>query len=174
MPNVSEAARFSKLIFSRADTLYMEKSGVKNLSVKARLFKKDAVLPSQQSAGAAGFDIYARLDAPLALSPLERAAIPSGVALEIPPGYEGQVRPRSGLAKNKGVTVLNSPGTIDSDYRGEITVVLINLGKEPVTIQNGDRIAQLVFSPVQNAVINVTDALSVTERDGKGFGSTGL
>jgi dUTP pyrophosphatase len=152
----------------------MEKSGGNHLSVKARLLKKDAALPAQQSAGAAGFDIYARLDTPLELPPLERAAIPTGVALEIPHGYEGQVRPRSGLAKSKGVTVLNAPGTIDSDYRGEITVVLINLGKETVTIQGGDRIAQLVFAPVQKAVMHIADSLSGTERGGKGFGSTGL
>ncbi|MDR1470202.1 MAG: dUTP diphosphatase [Spirochaetaceae bacterium] len=152
----------------------MEKSGGKNFSVKAQLLKKGAVLPEKQSAGSAGFDIRACMDAPLELAPLERAAIPTGIALEIPLGYEGQVRPRSGLARNKGVTVLNSPGTIDSDYRGEIHIIVINLGKESVTIQNGDRIAQLVFSPVQNAVIHVTDTLSVTERGGKGFGSTGL
>jgi dUTP pyrophosphatase len=152
----------------------MKKSGEKKLSVKAQLLKKDAVLPARQSAGAAGFDVCACTDEPLTLSPLERAAIPTGIAVEIPHGYEGQIRPRSGLAKNHGVTVLNTPGTIDSDYRGEIRVILINLGKENVTIQNGDRIAQLVFSPVQNAVIQVTDSLSETERGGKGFGSTGL
>ena len=163
-----------KLIFYHADTLYMEKSGWKNLSVNAQMLKKDAVLPAKQSAGAAGFDMCACLDAPLTLSPLERAAIPTGLALEIPQGYEGQVRPRSGLAKSKGVAVLNSPGTIDSDYRGEVQIILINLGQECVTIQNGDRIAQLVFSPVPNAVINAAGTLSVTERGGKGFGSTGL
>lgn len=152
----------------------MEKSGEENLSVKVQLLKKNAVLPMKQSSGAAGFDMCACMDVPLTLSPLERAAIPTGIALEIPPGYEGQVRPRSGLAKSKGVTVLNAPGTIDSDYRGEVQILLINLGKESVTIQNGDRIAQLVFSPVQNAIINVKDKLSVTERGGKGFGSTGL
>jgi dUTP pyrophosphatase len=152
----------------------MEKPCGNNLAVKAQLLKKNAVLPERQSAGAAGFDMCACMDAPLELSPLERAAIPTGIALEIPPGYEGQMRPRSGLAKNKGVAVLNSPGTIDSDYRGEIHIILINLGKECVTIHHGDRIAQLVFSPVQNAVISVTDTLSETKRGGKGFGSTGL
>jgi dUTP pyrophosphatase len=152
----------------------MEKPGESSLAVKVRLLKKDAVVPARQSAGAAGFDMYACIDAPLPLSPFDRAAIPTGIALEIPPGYEGQVRPRSGLAKNKGVTVLNSPGTIDSDYRGEITIILINLGKDCVMIQNGERIAQIVFSPVQNAVMSVTDNLSVTERGGKGFGSTGV
>jgi dUTP pyrophosphatase len=152
----------------------MEKSIGKNFFVKAQLLKKDAVLPVKQSAGAAGFDICACMDTPLTLSPLERAAIPTGIALEIPPGYEGQVRPRSGLAKTKGVTVLNAPGTIDSDYRGEIHIIVINLGEECVTFQNGDRIAQIIFSPVQYAVMQVTDTLSVTERGGKGFGSTGL
>jgi dUTP pyrophosphatase len=154
--------------------IYMGKPYGKNLSVKAQLLKKDAVLPEKQSAGAAGFDICACIDAPLTLSPFERAAIPTGIALEIPPGYEGQVRPRSGLAKNKGVTVLNSPGTIDSDYRGEIHIIVINLGKEQVTIHNGDRIAQLILSPVQNTVMSVTDSLSGTKRGGEGFGSTGL
>jgi dUTP pyrophosphatase len=152
----------------------MEKSDEKTLSVKVQLLKQNAILPEKQSAGAAGFDIYACMDGPLTLSPLERAAIPTGCALEIPPGYEGQVRPRSGLAKNTGLTVLNSPGTIDSDYRGEIAVILINLGKENVTIKNGDRIAQIVFSPVADAVMSAADDLSVTERGGKGFGSTGL
>ena len=152
----------------------MEKSGEKQLAVKAQLLKKDAALPERQSAGAAGFDVRACLDAPIELSPLERAAIPTGIALEIPPGYEGQVRPRSGFAKNKGVGVLNSPGTIDSDYRGEVQIIVINLGKERVTIQHGDRIAQLVFSPVQDAVIHIAETLSVTQRGGKGFGSTGL
>jgi dUTP pyrophosphatase len=146
----------------------------KLISVKIRLLKKNAVLPAKQSAGAAGFDISAGTDGSLTIPPLERAAIPTGVALEIPPGCEGQIRPRSGLAKNAGLTLLNSPGTIDSDYRGEITVIVINLGKESVTIKNGDRIAQIVFSPVLHAVMTVADDLSVTERGGKGFGSTGL
>jgi dUTP pyrophosphatase len=165
---------FSKLIFYNADTLYMEKVGGNPLSIKVQLLKKNAVLPEKQSAGAAGFDIYACTDGPLTLSPLERAAVPAGFALEIPPGYEGQVRPRSGLAKNTGLTVLNAPGTIDSDYRGEIAVMVINLGKENVAIKNGDRIAQIVFSPVMDAVMNAADDLSATERGGKGFGSTGL
>jgi dUTP pyrophosphatase len=146
----------------------------KPIFVKIRLLKKNAVLPAKQSVGAAGFDISACMDRSVTISPLDRVAIPTGVALEIPPGCEGQIRPRSGLAKNAGLTLLNSPGTIDSDYRGEITVIVINLGKENVTIKNGDRIAQIVFSPVLHAVMTAVDDLSVTERGGKGFGSTGL
>jgi dUTP pyrophosphatase len=147
---------------------------MKAISVKIQLLKKNAVLPQKQSAGAAGFDLHACTDSPLVIPPLGRAAVPTGLALEIPPGCEGQIRPRSGLAKNTGLTVLNAPGTIDSDYRGEINILVINLGKEHVTVENGDRIAQIVFCPVLNAVINVADSLSLTERGGKGFGSTGL
>jgi dUTP pyrophosphatase len=146
----------------------------KMLVVKIQLLKKNVLLPTKQSAGAAGFDICACIDGPLTIPPLERIAVPTGFALEIPSGYEGQVRPRSGLAKNAGLTVLNAPGTIDSDYRGEVIVLLINLGKEKVTINDGDRIAQIVFSPVLHVVINAADTLSVTKRGGKGFGSTGL
>jgi dUTP pyrophosphatase len=152
----------------------MNEMGGKTISVKMRLLKKNAAVPVRQSAGAAGFDITACLDSPLVIPPLERAAVPTGLALEIPPGCEGQIRPRSGLAKNAGLTVLNAPGTIDSDYRGEIVIIMINLGKESVTVKNGDRIAQIVFCPVMNAVMNVADDLSVTERGNKGFGSTGL
>jgi dUTP pyrophosphatase len=152
----------------------MEKVIGEAISVKVRLLKKNAVPPARQSAGAAGFDVCACIDGPLTIAPFERVAVAAGIALEIPPGYEGQVRPRSGLAKNAGITVLNSPGTIDSDYRGEVTIILINLGKDEVAIHCGDRIAQLVFAPVQDAVIRIADDLSVTERGGKGFGSTGL
>ncbi|MDR1229793.1 MAG: dUTP diphosphatase [Spirochaetaceae bacterium] len=152
----------------------MNETGEKTISVKIQLLKKNAVLPEKQSAGAAGFDITACLDGPLTIPPLERAAVSTGLALEIPPGCEGQIRPRSGLAKNAGLTVLNAPGTIDSDYRGEIIIIVINLGKESVTIKNGDRIAQIVFCPVLNAVMSAADNLSITERGGKGFGSTGL
>ncbi|MDR1096256.1 MAG: dUTP diphosphatase [Spirochaetaceae bacterium] len=152
----------------------MNETGRKLISVKMRLLKKNAAIPERQSAGAAGFDVTACLDSALVIPPLERAAVPTGLALEIPPGCEGQIRPRSGLAKNAGLTVLNAPGTIDSDYRGEIVIIMINLGKESVTVKNGDRIAQIVFCPVLHAVMNVADDLSVTERGNKGFGSTGL
>jgi dUTP pyrophosphatase len=108
------------------------------------------------------------------IAPGERAVIGAGVRLEIPKGYEGQVRPRSGLAANHGVTVLNSPGTIDSDYRGEISVVLINLGKENFTVRKGDRIAQIIFAPCEQAELAETDEIADSERSSGGFGSTGV
>ena len=141
------------------------------------LFVKEdprAELPRYESGGAAGADIRARIDNPIVLKPLERALIPTGLKMEIPAGYECQVRPRSGLAAKQGVTVLNSPGTIDSDYRGEVKIILINLGENPVTIQNGDRIAQLVFAPVVQVRIHETPELTSTDRGSGGFGSTGL
>jgi dUTP pyrophosphatase len=118
-------------------------------------------------------DIRAFLVEPVVMRPLERMRIPTGFALEIPEGYEAQVRPRSGLAYKQGVTVLNAPGTIDSDYRGEVRVILVNLGQEPVVINNGDRIAQLVFTPVMRAALEETSSLPATERGAGGFGSTG-
>jgi dUTP pyrophosphatase len=152
----------------------MEKTDGNAFSVKVALLKKNALVPAKQSIGAAGYDLCACLTQPLRLAPMERAAVPTGIALEIPPGYEGQVRPRSGLARNAGITTLNAPGTIDSDYRGEIAVILINLGSGDVTIENGDRIAQLVFAPALNAVMDADGALSPTERGDRGFGSTGV
>jgi dUTP pyrophosphatase len=126
------------------------------------------------SEGAAGYDLAAALDAPVVLAPHGgRAAIPTGLALALPPGHEGQVRPRSGLALRQGVTVLNSPGTIDADYRGEVKVLLINLGAEPATIATGDRIAQLVVAPVARTALVEVDALDDTARGAGGFGSTG-
>jgi dUTP pyrophosphatase len=119
-------------------------------------------------------DIRAFLSSDMVIPPLGRAQIPTGLFLEIPPGFEVQVRPRSGLAVRRGVTVLNSPGTIDSDYRGEVNIILINLGSEPFTVQNGDRIAQLVLSPVCGAAIVEAESLSPTERGSGGFGSTGV
>jgi dUTP diphosphatase len=132
-------------------------------------------LPSYQSAGAAGLDLVAAIpaDAPAVLRPGERRAVPTGLILEIPLGFEAQVRPRSGLALKHGVTVLNAPGTIDSDYRGEVGVLLINLGDEPVQIARGDRIAQLVFAPVVQARLSVVAEVSETCRGAGGFGSTG-
>jgi dUTP pyrophosphatase len=118
-------------------------------------------------------DLRASLGEDVVILPLGRALISTGIRLEIPEGCEAQVRPRSGLAVSRGVTVLNSPGTIDSDYRGEIKVVLINLGSESFTVKNGDRIAQLVFSPVIRAVLEPVPALSETSRGSGGFGSTG-
>ena len=132
-------------------------------------------LPSYHSAGAAGLDMAAALadDAPVQIAPGERALLPTGFALEIPPGHEGQVRPRSGLALKRGLTVLNAPGTIDADYRGEVMVLLINLGSEPQEIRRGDRIAQLVIQPVARAEVEQVDELAPAERGAGGFGSTG-
>jgi dUTP pyrophosphatase len=132
-----------------------------------------AVIPRYMTAGAAGLDLVAAVDAPVALAPGARAAIGTGLAMAIPEGFEGQVRPRSGLAREHGLTVANAPGTIDSDYRGEIAVLLINLGDKPVTIESGQRIAQLVISPVVQAVLVEADALPATGRGAGGFGSTG-
>ena len=131
--------------------------------------------PSYQSAHAAGLDLVAALpeDAPVELEPSDRALLPTGLLIELPEGYEAQVRPRSGLALKHGVTVLNSPGTIDADYRGEVKVLLINLGAEAFLIQRGDRIAQLVVSPVTRVDIVASDTLGGTERGEGGFGSTG-
>ncbi|MDR2177092.1 MAG: dUTP diphosphatase [Treponema sp.] len=130
-------------------------------------------LPRYESAGAAGMDLRARLSEPLSIPPLGRAVIPTGLALEIPAGYEAQVRPRSGLAASSGLTILNAPGTIDSDYRGELRVILVNLGSDPCWVKNGDRIAQLVFAPVVYAELEAADSLNETPRGGGGFGSTG-
>lgn len=132
-----------------------------------------AELPRYESNGAAGADIRACLQTPQMVHPMERILVPTGLKMEIPDGYECQVRPRSGFAAKSGITVLNSPGTIDSDYRGEIKIMLINLGLEPVRIQNGDRIAQLVFAPAVQAVFDEAAELSGTERGSGGFGSTG-
>lgn len=131
--------------------------------------------PAYASAGAAGLDLRAALpaDAPIALAPGERAMIPTGFAIALPAGYEAQVRPRSGLAAKQGVTCLNTPGTIDCDYRGEVSVILINLGQEAVTIARGERIAQMIVAPVSRAVFEAADTLDETLRGAGGFGSTG-
>jgi dUTP pyrophosphatase len=128
-------------------------------------------LPRYESAGAAGLDL--RADEPVALAPGERALVPTGVALEIPQGHEGQVRPRSGLAARHGVTLLNTPGTIDSDYRGEVKVILVNLGQVPVRFERGERIAQLVIAPVTRVTVQAAEVLGETGRGSGGFGSTG-
>jgi dUTP pyrophosphatase len=130
-------------------------------------------LPAYQSSLAAGMDLHADVDEPLSLHPGERRLVPTGLAIELPPGYEAQVRPRSGLALRDGVTLLNAPGTIDADYRGEVSVLLINLGAADVTIRRGDRIAQLVVAPVSRVTWNEVDALSDTARGAGGFGHTG-
>lgn len=129
--------------------------------------------PEYRSEGAAGADLRARVSVPQTLPPLGRLRVPTGIALELPEGFEAQVRPRSGLAGKYGITVLNSPGTIDSDYRGEIQVILINLGTESWTLNDGDRIAQLVIAPVGRFSF-IEEPLSETERGTGGFGSTGI
>jgi dUTP pyrophosphatase len=118
-------------------------------------------------------DLMADLERPLTLGPLERGAVPTGIAVEIPDGFEGQVRPRSGRALREGLTLVNTPGTIDSDYRGEIQVIVVNLGRDPIRIEAGDRIAQLVIAPVARAELVEVQELSDTHRGGGGFGHTG-
>jgi dUTP pyrophosphatase len=131
-------------------------------------------LPRYHSAQAAGLDLQADIDGELTLGPLERAAVPTGLAVALPPGYEGQVRPRSGLALRHGVTLLNSPGTLDADYRGELQVVLVNLSGTPFTLRRGERVAQLVVAPVSRVALEEVQVLDETERGPGGFGSTGL
>ena len=130
-------------------------------------------LPSYQSKHAAGLDVVAAVIEPVELAPEGRMLVPTGFALELPEGYEAQVRPRSGLALKHGVTLLNTPGTIDADYRGEVMVLLINHGSEKFTIRRGDRIAQLVIAPVNHVEIVAVETLGATERGPGGFGSTG-
>lgn len=130
-------------------------------------------LPKYQTKLAAGLDLHAAIAEPWTLAPLERRRIPSGLAIAIPAGFEGQIRPRSGLAARTGVTVLNSPGTIDADYRGPVEVLLINLGSEPVTITPLERIAQLVVAPVARAEMILVPSLEPTARGAGGYGSTG-
>lgn len=130
-------------------------------------------LPEYATPGASGMDVRALLDADLVLAPMERTLVPTGLFMEIPEGYEVQVRPRSGLAIKQGITCLNTPGTIDSDYRGELKVILINLSGETQTLHDGDRIAQLVVQQVERAHWEETDALAATVRDQGGFGHTG-
>jgi dUTP pyrophosphatase len=132
-----------------------------------------ASAPEYKTAGSAGADLRALLARSVTLAPGERAAVPTGIRIELPPGYEAQVRPRSGLALQKGITCLNSPGTVDSDYRGELKVILVNLGSEPATIAPGDRIAQIVVAPIVRALFEGADSLEETVRGSGGFGSTG-
>lgn len=152
----------------------MSKSNVE-LQVVRLPHGADLPLPAYQSTGAAGLDLMAAVPehAPVTLAPGQRALIPTGLSIALPGGTEGQVRPRSGLAARHGVTVLNTPGTIDSDYRGELQVILVNLGQEPFEVTRGMRIAQLVVAPVLQAEIVEPKNLDITERGAKGFGSTG-
>lgn len=142
--------------------------------MKCKIVNKSAnPLPSYATPLSAGMDLRADIPAPLTLSPLERVLVPTGLFMELPAGYEGQVRPRSGMAIKHGITVVNSPGTIDADYRGEVKVGLINLSNEPFTIQPSDRIAQLVVTRHETIEWQLTDNLEDTDRGAGGFGSTG-
>ncbi len=141
--------------------------------VLVRKLRPDAIVPRYMTEHAAGLDLCAAIDAPIELSPHQRIAVSTGLAVKLPEGYEGQVRPRSGLARDHGVTLLNSPGTIDADYVGPITVLLVNHGSSTVRIEHGQRIAQLVIAPVVQAELVVVDALPETGRGAGGFGSTG-
>ena len=134
---------------------------------------RDLPLPSHASPGSAGFDLRAAVDGELVLRPGERLLVPTGIVLEIPPGWEGQVRPRSGLALRHGISLVNAPGTLDSDYRGEVGVILINLGEAPYGLKRGDRIAQLVISRVEPVEWEEADTLEDSGRGDGGFGSTG-
>ena len=130
-------------------------------------------LPAYATADSSGLDVCAGVESDLVIPPLGRAMVPTGLAIAVPAGYEVQVRPRSGLAAKHGVTVLNTPGTIDADYRGEVKVILINLGDAPFTVRRGDRIAQLVVAPVSRADVTEVEVLDTTVRGAGGFGSTG-
>ena len=145
-------------------------------TLRVHKMRADAVVPRYKTSGAAGMDLAACLDAPLVIAAGGTARVPTGLQIALPEGHEGQVRPRSGLAARHGVTVLNAPGTIDEDYRGEVQVLLVNHGTEAFTVESGDRIAQLIVAPVTHVAIDVAedeDALGGTERGDGGFGSTG-
>ena len=143
------------------------------LKVRFVKTRASAIVPRYMTEHAAGMDLHAALDEPLELAPGARTLIPTGLALEIPDGFEGQVRPRSGLALRQGVALVNAPGTIDADYRGEVGVIVINHGHEPVTFAPGDRIAQLVIAPVTRIVLEETTEIGTTQRATGGFGHTG-
>lgn len=138
------------------------------------LNKSNHQLPTYETLSSAGMDLRAYLSAPITLGPMDRAIVKTGLFIELPAGYEAQVRPRSGLAAKKGITVLNAPGTIDADYRGEVGVILINLSSEPFTVENGERIAQMVIAKHERAEWQEVEVLSETSRGTGGFGSTGI
>ncbi len=144
-----------------------------NIALKVLDHAKDLPLPAYATAQAAGMDIVAAIDQPITMQPGERALVPTGLSIALPAGFECQIRPRSGLAAKNGVTVLNSPGTVDADYRGEIKAILINHGQEPFTIERGMRIAQMVIARYTQASWNVVSDLDETTRGAGGFGSTG-
>lgn len=146
-----------------------------DITLRVKILRPGAKIPVRMSDGASGFDLHALLDTDYKiLSRSQRIVVPTGLAVAVPPGYEGQVRPRSGLAKNNGLTVLNTPGTLDADFRGEVCVLLINLGDEPFQIKSGERIAQLVIVPIPRVTIEMVDELDETVRGAGGFGSTGV
>jgi dUTP pyrophosphatase len=148
-------------------------SSSKPVEVKIRRLRPGGAIPRYHSEHCAGMDLAADLAGPVTLKSLARAAIPTGLAIEIPVGFEGQVRPRSGRALREGLALINSPGTIDADYRGEIQVLVVNLGAEPIVIQPGDRIAQLIIAPVSRAELIEVEVLAETARGSGGFGHTG-
>src|SRR3954468_23900980 len=142
--------------------------------MQVRIINKSShSLPAYETIHSAGMDLRANIEQPITLKPLERMLVPTGIFIELPEGFEAQVRPRSGLAAKKGITVLNSPGTIDSDYRGEIKVIMVNLSSEEFIVTDGERIAQLVIAKHERAEWSVTDNLEDSERGAGGFGSTG-
>jgi dUTP pyrophosphatase len=143
--------------------------------MQIKIINKSAhALPNYETLASAGMDLRANITTPITLKPLDRAIVPTGLFIELPIGYEAQVRPRSGLAAKKGITVLNSPGTVDADYRGEIGVILVNLSQEDFVVENGERIAQLVIAKHERAAWIVVEALTETSRGEGGFGSTGV
>ncbi|SNY95069.1 dUTP diphosphatase [Flagellimonas pacifica] len=143
--------------------------------MKIKIINKSShQLPHYETQASAGMDLRANLEKPITLKPLERTVVPTGLFIELPVGYEAQVRPRSGLAAKKGITVLNAPGTVDADYRGEIGVILVNLSNDNFTIENGERIAQMVIAKHERAEWVKTEVLSETNRGAGGFGSTGV
>jgi dUTP pyrophosphatase len=146
------------------------------MKIHIKRLKKDhpVSLPQYMTEGSSGMDLFASLAQEVTLVPGERKLIPAGISVAIPEGFEGQIRPRSGLAIQKGIGIVNGPGTIDADYRGEVGVLLINFGKEPFTLRNGDRIAQMVISPVTRVTLEEVDDLPPTRRQGGGFGHTGI
>jgi dUTP pyrophosphatase len=136
--------------------------------------KSKHALPAYETIHSAGMDLKANLESPVSLQPLERSLIPTGLYIELPEGYEAQIRPRSGLAAKKGITVLNSPGTIDADYRGEVKVILVNLSDKPFVVEDGERIAQMIIAKHERITWNEVGTLAETERGSGGFGSTGI
>ena len=144
------------------------------IKVKVKKLHPQAVIPAYMTEHAAGLDLCTVIEAPVVLAPGERTLLPTGLAMEIPPGFEGQVRPRSGLALKKGISLVNSPGTIDADYRGEIGIIIINHGAEPVEFLPGDRVAQLIIAPVTQAILVEADELNDSVRSSGGFGHTGV